>query len=114
MSNSQEVPPDSWDMDSNNRIQNPQGEDPALSSANSGLSSLSLNVNAPAFVPNINAPTFVPNMIPPTNVQTPSVSSVPGYTAPVVSLSDTNVLQNGNYKVINTTIARIDLGYIDF
>ena len=57
MSNSQQAPPDSWDMDSNETPNN------ADSSVTPGLSAMSLNINAPAFVPNVNAPAFVPGAV---------------------------------------------------
>ena len=92
MSKTQEAPPDSWDMDSNDTNQS-KGGDPSVTSINSGLSAVSLNVNAPAFVPNVNAPAFVPSnqvsAAPPT-VQT---SAAPGSgNAPTNSTTST---QNG-------------------
>ena len=69
MSKAQQAPPDSWDMDPS---------DTTDKSVTPGLSAMSLNVNAPAFVPNVNAPAFVPSnqvsAAPPT-VQT---SAAPG------------------------------------
>ena len=104
MSKSQEAPPDSWDMDTNDTSQITQGDTSDLSSVTSALTAVSLNVNAPAFVPNINAPAFVPSMIPsvpPPNEQMSPVSAVPGgYTAPIVSLNAATV-QNGNYETSN-------------
>ena len=74
MSKTQGAPPDSWDMESNDTNQGKGGDTPSVSSINSAMNAVSLNVNAPAFVPNVNAPAFVPSMsAPPPNAQTSTV-----------------------------------------
>ena len=94
MSKTQEAPPDSWDMDTNDNNQTKKG-DPADGSLASGMSAISLNVNAPAFVPNVNAPAFVPSMV---SVPPPAgqMSAAPGgFGAPVVSVNTATSIQNG-------------------
>ena len=74
MSKSQQAPPDSWDMDPNDS----NAPNAADSSVTPGLGAMSLNVNAPTFVPNINAPAFVPSGLmsaPPSTAQAPAPSS---------------------------------------
>jgi len=74
MSKSQQAPPDSWDMDPNDN----NAPNAADSSVTPGLGAMSLNVNAPAFVPNINAPAFVPSSMmsaPPPAAQAQAPSS---------------------------------------
>ena len=92
MSKTQEAPPDSWDMDSNDTNQAKAGDTPSVSSINVGLNAVSLNINAPAFVPNVNAPAFVPSMnsAPPPNAQT---STVPGGSS--ASVNTATSIQNG-------------------
>ena len=96
-----EVPPDSWDMDTNDTSQQgtPEGDMSALSS-----NFTALNVNAPAFVPNVNAAAFVPSnytSVPPPNEQTLPSAAVPGgNSAPVVSLDTATSIQNGNHRML--------------
>ena len=99
MSKSEEVPPDSWDMDTNDTSQQVQLQGD-MSDLSSNLSAL--NVNAPAFVPNVNAPAFVPSFPsgpPPSAQALPTASAVPGgNTAPAVSLNTATSTPNGNLK----------------
>ena len=88
MSKTQEAPPDSWDMESN---EHSQAGDPAMS-LSSALGAASLNANAPAFVPNVNAPAFVPSMIP----GPPPTSSLPvSNETPTISVNTAASAQNG-------------------
>ena len=92
MSKTQQAPPDTWDMDTSTTNQNSQVGSSSVSSVNSALGGLSLNVNAPMFVPNVNAPSFVPSMAPgpQPNLQTHVASGAPG-----VSATTATSIQNG-------------------
>ena len=98
MSKTQEAPPDSWDMDSNDTNQAKAGDTPSVSLINSGLNAVSLNANAPLFVPNVNAPAFFPTFsAPPPIAQT---STVPEGLSAVVNTATS--IQNG--KKLGTQI----------
>jgi hypothetical protein len=98
MSKTKEAPPDSWFMDSNDTNQAKAGDTPSVSLINSGLNAVSLNANAPLFVPNVNAPAFFPTFsAPPPIAQT---STVPEGLSAVVNTATS--IQNG--KKLGTQI----------
>lgn len=98
MSKTQQAPPDTWDMDTSTTNQNSQVGSASVSSASSALGGLSLNVNAPMFVPNVNAPSFVPSMAPgpQPNLQTHVASGAPGVSATTATSIQNDISQTNN------------------
>ena len=100
MSKSQQAPPDSWDMDPNDS----NAPNAADSSVTPGLGAMSLNVNAPAFVPNINAPAFVPS----------SMMSAPPPAAQAQAPSSATSTQNGKIVILVSNLELCKSKYQSF
>ena len=108
MSNSQQAPPDSWDMDPNETPNN------ADSSVTPGLSAMSLNINAPAFVPNVNAPAFVPGAVrtvPPAQVS-PAPSGVQMPQNSATSTQNGKIIKSKSLVYIKGTLTKQFLKFV--